>query len=99
MYVCICRGVTDREFKDNLKNYEGEIIRTDFCGLEEFHAECSGCGTQCGECLNTLRDDIIEPHNKIVRQIREMDDNLHDAAEEIENTPEVTDKNSSAERV
>ncbi len=81
MKICICRNITDTIFKDNLKNYEGEIVRTDFCSLEEFHMDCSGCGTQCGKCLSTIKDDIIEPHNKIVETVQAIAQ---------ENTPSAT---------
>lgn len=74
MWVCICRGLTDTDLKKNLDNYAGQTIRTDYCGLEEFHMECSGDGTQCGKCLDVIKTDIIEPHNKIAKRVHALSD-------------------------
>ena len=41
MYVCLCRGVTDRTIRS-------EIARG-ACSVEEI-AACTGAGTKCGSC-------------------------------------------------
>lgn len=81
MYICICRGITDTEFKENLQNHEGSLIGTDEASLKAFHAEVSGCGTQCGSCLDQLDEDIITPHNNIAKQVQKISQ---------ESTPEKT---------
>lgn len=81
MKICICRNISDKEFKSNLKNHEGKMIETNINALENFHLEVSGCGRQCGSCLDYIKSDIIEPHNKIVSQV-------HKVGQEIKvNTP------------
>ncbi|AYN95045.1 MULTISPECIES: bacterioferritin-associated ferredoxin [Pseudomonas] len=41
MYVCLCRGVTDKQIREAI--YEG------CCSYREVR-ECTGVGTQCGKC-------------------------------------------------
>jgi bacterioferritin-associated ferredoxin len=45
MYVCLCKGVTDRQIKD----LASQGVR---CVTEV--GRCSGAGTRCGSCRSTI---------------------------------------------
>lgn len=42
MYVCLCRGITDRQIKD-------EVTLNGVCSMQEL-TERLGVGDNCGEC-------------------------------------------------
>jgi len=46
MYVCICKGVTDKQIQE----YRQQGVNT-FQQLRE----CTGIGTQCGKCSSDAR--------------------------------------------
>ncbi len=70
MKVCICKNKSTSDFKETLKEFEGVSIGLDDEAVETFHSVCSGDGSQCGRCFDTLREDFIKPHNKIVQQVQ-----------------------------
>jgi bacterioferritin-associated ferredoxin len=47
MIVCVCRGVNEREVRDTI--HAG-------CATEESIGQRCGAGTDCGSCLETLRE-------------------------------------------
>ncbi len=72
MKICICKNKSTNDFKETLKQFEGVSIGLDDESVETFHTACSGDGSQCGCCFDTIREDFIQPHNKIVQQVQEM---------------------------
>ena len=51
MYVCLCRGVTDREIREAAENGVSSMRQL---GKE------LGVGTQCGRCASTAREILRE---------------------------------------
>ena len=54
MYVCICKGVTDKQIRE----YREQGVNT-FQQLRE----CTGIGTQCGKCSSDARACMRQPVN------------------------------------
>jgi len=51
MYICLCLGVTDREIK--------QTIAEGACTVEDV-MYCTGAGTRCGSCVETIADLLEE---------------------------------------
>ena len=51
MIVCVCKGVNEREIRETI---------TSGCATEESIGHLCGAGTDCGSCLETLRELIDE---------------------------------------
>jgi len=49
--VCVCKGVNEREIRQTI---------TSGCVTEESIGHLCGAGTDCGSCLETLRDLLQE---------------------------------------
>jgi bacterioferritin-associated ferredoxin len=64
VYVCHCRGVTDREI-------EGEIA-TGARTVDELAARC-GAGAECGGCWPAL-DELLQHHSLLHLSHRELAD-------------------------
>ena len=54
MYICLCKGVSDRDI--NQAMHEGA------CSVEQIMA-CTGAGTRCGSCIPTL-EDMVESRSE-----------------------------------
>jgi bacterioferritin-associated ferredoxin len=52
MYVCLCRGVSDRTIKAAIRDGARSLAQV---------SACSGAGTDCGACRGVIRD-MIEDH-------------------------------------
>ena len=70
MKLCICRNVSDKEFKDHLAA-KGESVSC----AETALAQCCGAPTNCGQCLE-MADEIADGHNIRVATIRSLQDAL-----------------------
>lgn len=70
MKLCICRNVSDKEFKDHLAA-NGETVGC----AETALAQCCGSPTSCGQCLE-MADEIAYSHNIRVATIRGLQDAL-----------------------
>ena len=51
MIVCVCKGVNEREVRETI---------TSGCMTEESIGHLCGAGTDCGSCLETLRELLQE---------------------------------------
>ncbi|GAC1038092.1 bacterioferritin-associated ferredoxin [Pseudomonas sp. No.117] len=51
MYVCLCRGVTDKQIREAI--YDG------CCSYREVR-ESTGCATQCGKCACLAKQVVKE---------------------------------------
>lgn len=51
MYVCLCKGVSDRDIK--------QLVSKGACSVEEI-MRCSGAGTKCGTCVDEIAEMIGE---------------------------------------
>ena len=55
MYVCLCKGVSDKDIK--------QLVSAGACSVEEI-MRCSGAGTGCGTCIGEIADLLGESHNR-----------------------------------
>jgi bacterioferritin-associated ferredoxin len=51
MYICVCKGVTDKQIK--------QAIEKGACTRRQLH-QCTGAGDVCGKCARNLRQMLDE---------------------------------------
>ena len=54
MYVCLCKGVSDRVIKAAIRDGARSLAQV---------SACSGAGTDCGACRGVIRE-MIEDHER-----------------------------------
>lgn len=55
MYICVCKGITDKMLKDSITSQGGNISK----GLKAL-----GVGSECGTCLHEAATEIKKQLNK-----------------------------------
>ena len=50
MIVCVCRGVSEREI--------AEAIREGACSIDDVGRSCAGAGRDCGTCRPLIEDQL-----------------------------------------
>jgi len=85
MYVCLCRGVTDRTIAV-------EISRG-ACTVEEI-AACTGAGTKCGRCRREVAEMILAGEVTITRRVSLP--TVRESPAEHQNLKEVAEETRAA---
>ncbi len=57
MIVCMCRGISDRKLRAGIE-------RGKFTSVREIARDC-GAGSDCGACVNSLKNLVKNPSNSI----------------------------------
>jgi bacterioferritin-associated ferredoxin len=76
MKLCICRDVSDKEFKTHLAEQALPVT----CAEKALN-QCCGSPTNCGQCLE-MADEIVFSHNLRVETIRSLQTALPSKARE-----------------